>query len=153
MSLYINPNVEIREAVEFGIGIPPKQFNQNDVYQSDWMNIKELHRVVGIGEVQDLADASTLHVYFRQADDNSGTNEEDVTGSEVTVTADGEQDAMAVSEITAEELDRQYVALHVYHDDVANPNGCGIVGEEPTKRDGSVVSSETGSHTETTETA
>lgn len=143
--MYINPNVEVREAVEFGTGVPPQSLSADTVYQSDWKSIETVRRAVAIGTVENLADAKTLHVYFQQATDSSGSNAKDL-GDEVTVTADGEQDVMAIAEIYEQDLDTEggfdYIAASIYHDDDSADNGAVVVGEVPYRRDGDIVTTE-----------
>ncbi len=140
--MYINPNVEVREAVEFSVGVPPQSLAASTVYQSDWTSIQEVRRAIGVGQVENLADTKTLHVYFRQAKDASGTDAKSL-GSEVTVTADGEQDVLAVAEVFEQDVDTEngfdYISVAMYHDDSTSDNGSASMGTVPYRRDGSAT--------------
>lgn len=154
--MYINPNVNVREAVELEIGIPPQSLDSSKVYQSDWKDIASVRRAVGVGQVQNLSDTKTLHVYFRQAKDASGTSAKDL-GDEVTITSDGGQDVMAAAEIREDDLDTEngfnYISVHMYHDDSGALNGSALVGKVPYRRDETVTNTHAVSYDETTSSA
>jgi hypothetical protein len=135
MSLYKNVNAEVREDVNFNIGIPPVAMGQNETWASPWVSIHEMRRYVGLATIACAPDGTILTATIYEAEDSSGTGVQAISDSEVTVTASGEQSLLAIPEIRETEVSvddgYQWVRLQMSHDNVADLIGGGLYGIVP----------------------
>lgn len=106
-------NQTIAERASYDIGVEAQDVGTADV-TGPWYSMLGFHRVAVIATSDEVTADDTLTIQLRQAEDDEGTNADDV-GDPVTVTAGGAEAIQAFVEAKASEFDadKPYVAAQV----------------------------------------